>query len=211
MGDDPAVGDEVAQLQEAGEDRGRALADLLGRHRPRLLRMVELRMDRHLKARVGASDVLQDAYLEISSRLGDYLADPRMPFFLWVRFITAQNLARLYRFHVGAQKRDVRRQVVSAHPHLPGATTVALVNHLVATGISPTGAAVRGEMRMQLAEALDQLKPEDREVLVLRHFEELSNAETARELGIKEDAASKRYLRALERLRGALMPGGSDA
>jgi len=148
--------------------------------------------------------VLQDAWLEISDRLGDYLADPRMPFFLWIRFITAQRLMMLHRRHIGAQKRDVRKQVSLHKGAFPSATSVALVDRLIASGTTPTQAAVQRELRLQLEEALDRMNTADREVLVLRHFEELSNVEAAAELGIENAAASKRYVRALRRLREIL-------
>ena len=201
---DPGQEEEVAVLRAAGAARSQTLAELFERHRKRLLRMIELRMDPMLKSRIDASDVIQEAYVEISDRVDEYLQNPRMPFFLWIRFITAQKLMRLYRFHVGTQKRSVRKQITRGRPEMPEATSIALVDHILGGGTSPTGAVVRDEQRMQLQGALDSLKPGDREVLVLRHFEMLSNAEAARELGISEDASSKRYIRALERIRNAL-------
>jgi RNA polymerase sigma-70 factor (ECF subfamily) len=202
---------ELAALQAAGEDpeaRRQQLGDLLEDHRAKLLRMVDLRMDPALRARIGASDVLQEAYIEIASRVDDYLKNPRMPFFLWVRFITAQRLLKLRRFHVGAQKRDVRREVSADAPGGPSASAVALVNHLMASGISPSLAVAEEEFRRQLLEALESMNALDREVLVLRHFEEMSNADAARSLGIATDAASKRYIRALERLASVLKRNG---
>ncbi len=157
-----------------------------------------------LKGRVGASDVLQEAYLDVAGRISDYLKDPRMPFFLWVRFLTAQKLMALHRRHIGAQKRDARRQVSRGRGPYPEASSVTLVNHLLAHGTTPTQAVAQGEMRLQLEEALDAMSPADRDVLVLRHFEELTNVEAARELGIEPAAASKRYVRALKRLRVVL-------
>lgn len=198
--DDP----DLEALQAAGDDRSQRLGELFERHRRRLERMVALRMDPKLRQRVGASDVLQEAYLEIADRLGDYLENPRMPFFLWIRFITAQRLLKLHRHHAGTKKRDVRKQVAFDRPAGPAATSAALADHLAETGITPSGVAVQGELRLQLEDALDAMNPTDREVLVLRHFEELSGPETAKLLGIGVDAASKRYLRALERLRTIL-------
>jgi len=192
---------EVEALAAAGDDVEEALGGLWQEHRRRLLKMVHLRMDPRLKGRVGASDVLQDAYVEISRRVRDYLADPRMPFFLWLRFITAQRLAALHREHIGAQKRDLRREVELG---MPAASTPALVDQLMARGTTPTQRIAREERRVQLAQALDRLEPGDREILALRHFEELSNLEAAKELGIQPPAASKRYVRALDRLQGLL-------
>ncbi|MDF1701014.1 MAG: sigma-70 family RNA polymerase sigma factor [Planctomycetota bacterium] len=211
----PAYGpdEDLAGLQAAGDDaeaRSRELGDLLEKHRVRLLRMVELRMDPALKARIGASDVLQEANLEIATRLDAYLENPRMPFFLWVRFITAQRLLKLRRFHVSAQKRDARREISADAPMGPSASAVALVNHLMASGVTPSLAMAEGEFRTQLMAALDEMNPLDREVLVLRHFEELSNVDAARSLGIAPDAASKRYIRALERLAGVLKRYGAS-
>jgi RNA polymerase sigma-70 factor (ECF subfamily) len=197
---------EAEDLLRAGGERPRLLGDLWERHRLRLLKMVHLRMDPRVKARLGASDVLQEAFVEVSRRLDEYLERPDMPFFLWVRFLTAQTLVGLHRHHLGAQKRDPRRQAADAA--LPGATSVALADHLMAHGTTPTEGAVRADLRRRLEEALDRMEPKDRDVLVLRHFEELTNAEAAQELGIEPDAASKRYLRALRRLRAIL---GDDA
>ena len=206
-----APDEDLAKLQAAGDDasaRSQELGDLLEKHRGRLLRMVELRMDPALKARIGASDVLQEANIEIASRLDGYLENPRMPFFLWVRFITAQRLLKMRRFHVGAQKRSASREVSADAPMGPSASAVALVDHLIASGVTPSLAIATDEYRRQLMEALDEMNPMDREVLVLRHFEEMSNQDAARALGIQTDAASKRYIRALERLAGVLKKYG---
>ena len=204
VGSDQAPDEDIADLEAAGEDREQVLARVFDRHRRRLERMVEIRMHPAVRGRIGVSDVLQEAFLEVSGRLGDYLADPSLPFFLWLRVLTAQKLIAEHRRHLGAQKRDVRRQVSRGRPGFPEATSVVLVEHLVGGGTTPTQAAVRAELRVQLEEALDQMKPSDREVLVLRHFEELTNVEAARELGIERAAASKRYVRAVQRL-GALL------
>ncbi len=208
-----AMDEELEALQAAGESaeaRQARLGELFERHRSRLLKMIQLRMDPGLKARIGASDVLQEAYLEIAARVGAYLDNPRMPFFLWIRFITAQRLLKLYRFHVGAQKRDTRREVSADAPASPAATSIALVDQLMASGITPSLVMAEGEFRAQLMSALDDMNPLDREVLVLRHFEELTNQETADALGIGKDAASKRYVRALSRLADVLKQAGID-
>lgn len=203
---------DLEALQQAGEGRDAVLGELLERHRRRLLRMVHLRMHRGMKARAGASDVLQDAYVEAAERVEEYLKDPKLPFFLWLRIITAQRLIRLQRRHLGAKKRDVRRQVPIHGGAMPGATSIALVNDLIARGTTPTQAIARDELKAYLATAIDGMKPEDREILVLRHFEELSNVEAAAELGIEPPAASKRYVRALRRLHEILsaIPGADD-
>ena len=199
---------ELKALQAAGTNRDReaVLGDLFDQQRGRLRRMVDLRMDPRLKGRIDASDVLQEAWLEISARLEDYLRDPRMPFRLWVRFIAGQKLLGLYRYHVGTQKRDARRQRTLAPALGPEASSVAVAHHLAASGTTPTGFAVKREFHAQLVDALESMDPLDREVLVLRHFEQLGNRDVAAVLDIGQTAASNRYVRALERLRGLLTP-----
>jgi len=200
----------AARLQErlAGGDKD-ALAELFSLHRERLRRMVELRLDRRLNGRVSASDVLQDAYLEALKRLPHYLDKPEMPVLLWLRMVTGQRLTDLHRQHLGAEMRDAGREVPLYRNAMPQATTVSLAAQLAAGLESPSQAAIRGEALAQLEAALDKMEPLDREVLVLRHFEELSNDEVAEVLGLKKAAASNRYVRALQRLRDALagMPG----
>lgn len=205
----PREDKDLAALQAASADRAEVLGELLEAHRRRLLKMVHLRMDPRLKARAGASDVLQDAFVEAAERIDDYLQDPRLPFFLWLRIITAQRLIRLQRKHIGAKKRDVRRQVPMDASPMPNADSVAIARELIARGTTPTQAMARDEMKAYIAAAIDSMKPEDRDILILRHFEELSNAEAAAELGIEAPAASKRYVRALRRLHEVLenIPG----
>lgn len=190
---------ERAQAALAGDED--AFRELFERHRARLERMVQIRMDPRIRQRVGASDVLQEACIEAADRLGEYVADPEVPFFLWLRFLTGQRLAMLHRHHMGAKKRSVGRQVSADRGAVPGATSVVLADRLMAAGTTPTQAVQRHELRAQVEAALDAMKAEDREILVLRHFEELTNAEAAGELGIDTSAASKRYVRALRRLK----------
>lgn len=186
----------------AGGDR-EALGQLLQRDRDRLRRAVVLRLDRRLAARVDPSDVLQEAQLEAATRLAEYLQHPTMPFFLWLRLITVQRLLTYHRRHLGAQARSVEREV-PLDRGIPQATSAALAAHLLGQVTSPSNAAIRAEMKARLHEALEQMDPGDRAVLTLRHFEQLSTAEAALELGIAEEAAKKRHLRALKRLKDIL-------
>jgi RNA polymerase sigma-70 factor (ECF subfamily) len=174
--------------------------------------MVELRLDTRLQARLDASDVIQEAYVEVAERLGGYLRDPQLPPFLWLRLIVGERLMKLHRHHLGTQMRDVGREVSLFRGALPAASSAALAARLLGRHTSPTQAAVRAERLLRLQEALNTLEPMDREVLSLRHFEELTAAETARVLGIEESAAAKRYFRALKRLKEILaaMPGGQE-
>jgi RNA polymerase sigma-70 factor (ECF subfamily) len=197
-------------LQAAARGDNEQWGALLERHRERLRRMVVLRMDRRLQGRIDASDVIQEAYLEASTRMADYLKQPTMPFFLWLRFLTSQKLQELHRHHLGAQARDVVREVYLYQGALPETSSAALAAQLLGHLTQPSQAAIRAEMKIRLQDALNSLDALDREVLALRHFEHLSNAETAQTLGIRKSAASKRYIRALKKLREILssMPGG---
>lgn len=173
-------------------------------HRQRLRRMVDLRLDRRVAARVDPSDILQEAYLDASRQLEQYLANPPMSLFLWLRFLTGQRLMAIHRQHLGTQKRDPRHEVTLQRRIAPEVDSLSLSFGLLGRMTSPSMAAMRQELQVCLQEAIDRLEPLDREILALRHYEELTNQETAEELAITPAAASKRYIRALERLRTAL-------
>ena len=191
----------IEAVQRGGQA---ALAEVFMGHRERLRRMVQLRMDRRVVGRVDASDVLQETFLDASRQLANYLADPPMSLFLWLRFLTGQRLMAVHRQHLGAQMRDAKQEVALHHGAVPGVDSLSLSCGLLGRMTSPSLAAMRLEMQARLREMVDSLDPLDREVLALRHYEELTNQETAEELGITPAAASKRYIRALERLRSAL-------
>lgn len=191
----------------AGGDQA-ALNELFGRYRERLKRMVRLRLNRRLAGRVDDSDVLQEAYLEASRKLGDYLKDRPLPFFLWLRHLTGQKLIEVHRRHLGAEMRDAGREVSLHRGALPAANSMSLAAQLLGRLTSPSQAAVKAEMRIKLQQALNNLDPDDREILALRHFEQLSNVEAAQVLEIETSAASKRYLRALARLQKILREVG---
>jgi RNA polymerase sigma-70 factor (ECF subfamily) len=195
-------------LRLAAEGDGVSLGALLQHHEGRLRRMVTFRMDPRLQGRVDASDVIQEVYLAASKSLPEYLSRPAMPFFLWLRGIAGNKLLELHRHHLGTPMRDARREVSLYRGSMPEATSAALAAQLMGRFSRPSEAAIRAEVKIRLQEALNQMDPLDREVLALRHFEHLSTAEAAEVLGIKEAAAGKRYLRALERLRD-IMSGTS--
>jgi RNA polymerase sigma-70 factor, ECF subfamily len=209
MADDSADSDERARL--AGGDP-QAVAEAFARYRDRLRRMVKLRLDRRLQGRVDPSDVLQEAYLDVARRAADYAANPTMPFYLWLRFLTGQRLLAIHRQHLGTRMRDAGQEVSLHRGALPQASSVSLAAQLLGRLTSPSLAAIRAEMQVRLQDALNGMDPMDREVLTLRHFEELSNAETAAVLGLQKAAASNRYIRALKRLREVLssIPGFLD-
>jgi RNA polymerase sigma-70 factor (ECF subfamily) len=191
-------------IRRAGEGDTAGLEGLLERYRPRLRRMIRLRLDRRLQGRVDPSDVIQEAYVEVSRGLAAYLRDPSLPFFLWLRLVTGQKLALAHRRHLGVQARDAGREVSLYRGALPEATSAALAAQLIGKHTSPSQAAARAELKIRLQEALNSMDELDREVLALRHFEHLTNSETSRVLGISETAACNRYVRALERLKKIL-------
>jgi RNA polymerase sigma-70 factor (ECF subfamily) len=210
MGNEPSDTDALLR-RAAGGDQA-ALAELFSRCRRRLRQMVRLRLDRRLQGRVDPSDVLQDAYLDLTQQLPAYLAKPDMPFFLWLRLLTGQRLLRLHRQHLGAQMRDAGREVSLYRGALPQASSASLAAQLLGRFTTASQAAVRAERQLLLQEALNALDPLDREVIALRHFEELTNQEAAAVLGLSKSAASNRYVRALTRLQAALegIPGFLD-
>jgi RNA polymerase sigma-70 factor (ECF subfamily) len=197
-------------LQQAAEGDQESWAALLTRHADRLRRMVAFRLDQRIQGRVDPSDVIQESYLEAWKHLADYLRDPSLPFFLWLRGIAGNKLRELHRHHLGTQMRDAGREVSLYRGTMPETTSAALAAQLLGHMTGPSEAAVRAEVKVRLQEALNSMDPLDREVLALRHFEQLSPAEAAQVLGIKEKAAGMRYLRALKRLKEILtaLPGG---
>lgn len=210
MAHDPSDSDDLLERLRGGDRQ--ALTDLFQRYRDRLRRMVELRMDGRLQGRVDASDVLQDAFLDAAARLDGYLKGSGLPAFLWLRLVVGERLAICHRRHLGAKMRDAGQEVSLYRDPLPQATSAALASMLLGRLTSPSHAAVRAELVLQVQEALNALDPLDREVVALRHFEQLSRAETAQVLGISEEAGAKRYIRALKRLKAVLaaMPGGLE-
>jgi RNA polymerase sigma-70 factor (ECF subfamily) len=199
-------------LARAKARDAQALGQLFQQFRDRLRKMVRLRLDRRLAGRVDPSDVLQEAFLDLSRRFGEYVADPAVPFYLWLRGLTGQRLIDLHRRHLGAQMRDASQEVSLYRGGLPQASSEYLAEQLLGRMTSPTQAAIRAEMQIRLQEALNGMEPLDREVVVLRHFEEINGSETAGVLGIDRSAASKRYVRAIRRLKAILdaVPGFFD-
>jgi RNA polymerase sigma-70 factor, ECF subfamily len=187
-----------------------ALAELFSLYRANLQRMVNFRLDPRLNGRVSASDVVQETYLDAVKRVPHFLSKPEMPFYVWLRLLAGQRLIDIHRHHLGARMRSVGREVSINRDGSPSAASACLAAHLVGECTSPSRAVERAELLAKVEEALESLEPIDREVLSLRHFEELSNTDTAAILGIETAAASKRYLRALERLKTALSAAGCE-
>ena len=183
--------DELVRRIRGGDQT--ALATVFDRHRGRLEKMVRLRLDCRLQGRIDPSDVLQEAFVDASNRLLDYASNPDFPVFLWLRFLTSQRLNMLHRQHFGPTRNPVRE--VSLHSGaLPQADSMSLAQQLLGRLTTPSQGAIRLEMQLRVQDALNTMDPIDREVLALRHFEELTNKETAAVLGLQQTAASNRYV-----------------
>jgi RNA polymerase sigma-70 factor (ECF subfamily) len=207
---EPADNDPNLLLRRALAGDESALAALFDGYRERLRRMIRLRLDRRLSGRVDSSDVLQEAYLDVRRRLAEYARDPAaMPFHLWLRLVAGQRLTDIHRHHLGAQMRDAGMEVSLHRGPFPQADSISLAARLLGQMTSASKAAIRAEHKLIVQEALNGMDPLDREVLALRHFEQLSNDETALMLGLSKSAASNRYIRALRRLKEILssIPG----
>lgn len=186
-----------------------AAGELFDLHRDRLRRMIDLRMDRRLQGRLDPSDVLQEAFVEFAQALPKYAENPEAPFFVWLRCIAGRKLHALHRKHLGTKMRDAGREAFDPVGPLPEASSISLAAQLLGKLTTPSQALLRAELQAHVRDALGQLTELDREVLALRHYEQLSNQETAAVLGLSEAAASVRFIRALKRLKAVLgsVPG----
>jgi RNA polymerase sigma-70 factor, ECF subfamily len=196
--------DILSRRMREGEQR--ALGQVFDANRQRLRRMVQLRLDRRLQGRIDASDVVQEAFIDAARRLKEYAANPAIPPFIWLRFLTVQRLQTLHRLQLGAKARDAGREVSLHNGPLPRADSRSLAAQLLGRLTAPSQAAMRAEIQIKIQEALNAMDSIDREILALRHFEELSNSEAAAVLGLHKAAASNRYVRALRRLKEILAP-----
>jgi RNA polymerase sigma-70 factor (ECF subfamily) len=168
--------------------------------------MISARLDPALAARVDASDIVQDVLLEAHKRLNDYLRNPAMPFQLWLRHIAKDHVIDAHRRHRQAQRRSMDREQPLVPAVLADHSSFELAGQLLDQELTPASAAIRHELQHRLNEAIAELEDDDREVILMRHAEQLSNQEVAAALGLTEAAASMRYLRAVRRLRTVLLP-----
>jgi RNA polymerase sigma-70 factor (ECF subfamily) len=182
---------------------GEAVNRLLERHRESLRRMVQLRLDRALAARVDASDIVQDVLLEASRRLPDYIREAKIPFHLWLRELAKDHLIDAHRRHRKAQRRSVDREQALA-VEFADRSSLDLAAQLRDGELTPAAATIRKEFQARVLSALDQLGEEDAEIILMRHHEHLTNAETAKALNLSPAAAGMRHLRALRRLLAIL-------
>jgi RNA polymerase sigma-70 factor (ECF subfamily) len=190
-------------LAEARDGDTEAVNRLLDRHRDALRRMVQMRLDQKIRRRVDVSDVVQDVLLEANRRLSDYLARPAMPFHLWVRQIAKDRIIDAHRRHRASARRSVDREQALA-PIGEDRSSIDLAAQLCDPELTPAAAATQQEMARRVEQAIARLGDQDCEIVVMRHYEQLSNQEAAQALGLTEPAASMRYLRAVRRLRSML-------
>lgn len=201
-----ATADEARLLERLRNGEEAALAGLFEIYRPRLWRIINFRLDHRLAGRVDAEDVLQESYLNAAQRIQHVFTDSPDGVFVWLRLIVQQTLVQIHRRYYGAKSRSVTRE---SSPRNPWGTSddseaFSISSQLFGHLTSPSQAVLRQELSQQLQVALEAMNDLDREVLMLRHFEELTNQETARVLQISQQAASLRYVRALTRLKQVL-------
>jgi RNA polymerase sigma-70 factor (ECF subfamily) len=206
----PSPGEVPGLAARAAAGDRAAVVELLERYRPRLRRMVALRLDPRLRRRVGASDVVQEGYLDAMRRLDEFIRDPAVPFYIWLRFLVGQRVQEQHRRHLDTPGRDVGREESLYRGAMPGASTGALAARLLGKLTDPLQAALRAERKVRLQEALNRMDPLDREILVLRHYEQMTNGDAAAALGLSFKAASKRYIKALDRLEKILAALAAD-
>lgn len=201
--------DDDQLLQNLRQDSGEQFASVFSAFKERLRRIIRFRLDYRLASRISDSDVIQECYVRAAKRLEKFLENPEYPFFVWLRMQANQQVADLHRKHLMAEKRDARREIdLQAKPEFSNQTSVQLAAHLVAQMTSPSKLVQRSEEIAALEESLNEMNEMDREVIALRHFEELSSQETAQVLNIDPAAASKRYVRALKRLKAIMTQHG---
>ena len=178
------------------------LNEVFANHRDRLKRMIDLRMDRRLAGRVDASDIIQESFIEAADRYDEFIdKDEGVSVFVWLRFLTVQKLNQVHRRHMEVKARSVKREVSVQADGFPEASSIYLAAFLADSMTSPSQAVAKKEAQARLLEQLEEMSPADREILALRHFEQLSNAEAAEVIEISQDACYRRYVRALKRIR----------
>ncbi|MCA9202832.1 MAG: sigma-70 family RNA polymerase sigma factor, partial [Planctomycetales bacterium] len=177
---------------------------LLDRHREPVRRLVQMRLDQKIQRRVDVSDIVQDVLVEANRRLQEYLAKPVMPFRLWIRQIAKDRIIDAHRRHRVSAKRSIDREQPLVAPAGLDQSTIQLAAQLCDPELTPAAAATQQEMARRVEAAIEELGEQDHEIIVMRHYEQLSNQEVAQALGLSEPAASMRYLRAIRRLRAAL-------
>lgn len=180
------------------------LVSEFSKHRESLWKAVFFRLDHRLSGRVDPDDVLQEAWLDANRRLNQFVREKNSwSMLVWIRVILKQTLVNVHRRHFFSKKRDASKEVAkNQHHEKDNAPTLA--ETCFARTATPSRVVMRKELATEIESALDQMRPNDRAILLMRHFDELANKEIAQRLGISEKAASTRYVRAIERLRGVM-------
>lgn len=191
-------------LQRLKDGDNSVLGELIDLNRDALRRMIDLRLDGRLAGRISCSDVLQEVCIDALQRINHLHQKPDLPFHIWLRMLAAQRLVDLHRRHLGAQKRDAACEVSLQGRLYPAVSSVSLAACLATQFESPSQVLMRKELSESVEQALEKMEPIDREVLTMRHFEELDNDDVAAALGLSKAAASNRYVRALRRLKEVL-------
>lgn len=206
----PEPTDTQELLTRAKDGEAGAVDQLLAKHREPLRRMISLRLDAAIARRVDASDVVQDVLLEASRRLNDYLKNPAMPFHLWLRHIAKDRMIDAHRRHRQAQRRSLDREQPLHHAGPNDESSMQMLASLVDQELTPASAAIRQELERRFWAELNQLDEDDREIILMRHFEQLSNQDAAEALSLSQAAAGMRYMRAMRRLRARMQPGSGE-
>ena len=197
--------EETQQLLAGARDGNDvAVNQLMNRHRDALRQMVKMRLDRAIAQRLDASDIVQDVLLEANNRLSDYINNPVMPFHLWLRQLAKDRMIDMHRRHRGAQRRSVDREQPLAAPAFGDRSSLDLAAQIKDLELTPAAANIRRELEERFLAALEHLNDEDRDIILMRHYEHLGNSEVAQALNISPPAAGMRYLRALRKLRTVL-------
>lgn len=190
-------------LKAAGNGEPDAMNRLMDRHRDALRQMVRMRMDRAIAQRVDASDVVQDVLIEANRRFEEYIQNPGAPFHLWLRQLAKDRMIDMHRRHRGAQRRSVDREQ-QMNVQFGDQSSLDLAAHLRDHELTPAAANIRRELEERFLAALERLSAEERDIILMRHYEHLGNSEVAQALGVTPPAAGMRYLRALRKLRSVL-------
>ncbi len=192
-------------LREARNGDDSAINRLMERHRAAVRRLVQIRLDQRIQRRLDVSDVVQDVFVEANRRIQRYLANPLLPFHLWLRHITRDRIIDAHRRHRQSARRSVDREQPLILPGDFDHSTRELAGQLWDRQLTPAAAATQKELAVRIERGISQLNDQDAEIVLMRHYEHLSNQEIAQSLGLTEPAASMRYLRAIRRLRSMLL------
>ena len=196
-------------LKQAVDGDDAAVNQLLDRHRNSLRQLIRMRLDQKIQKRIDVSDVLQDVLIEANRRLTRYLNDPVMPFHLWLRQIARDRIIDAHRRHRVSAKRSVDREQQMVAPRGYDQSSIHLASLLGDQQLTPAAAALQKEMARKVEAAISELDPKDCEIIVMRHYEHLTNQEISQALGLNEPAASMRYMRAIRRLK-VILQGESE-